>query len=59
MAIPFTIPTGISPALLQWKGIEATETLAKSDNSKIVIMGNGKDSLPVILSADESKKTEK
>ena len=35
--------------LLKWKGIEATERLADSPNSKLVIMGNGKDQLPVIL----------
>jgi len=46
------VSEGISPALLQWKGIEATEKLAESTNSKIVIMGNSKDSLPVILGGD-------
>jgi prohibitin 1 len=43
------VTAGISPALLTWKGIEATEKLATSTNSKIVIVG-GKDGLPVILS---------
>jgi regulator of protease activity HflC (stomatin/prohibitin superfamily) len=43
------VTAGISPALLTWKGIEATEKLATSPNSKIVIVG-GKDGLPVILS---------
>ena len=47
-----TVSEGITPSLLQWKGIEATEKLAKSDNSKIVIIGNSKDSLPVILGSD-------
>jgi regulator of protease activity HflC (stomatin/prohibitin superfamily) len=37
---------------LQWKGIEATEKFAKSPNTKIVIMGNSKDSLPVILGSE-------
>jgi prohibitin 1 len=40
---------GISPALLEWKGIEATEKLALSPNTKIVIIGNAKNGLPVIL----------
>jgi prohibitin 1 len=40
---------GISPALLEWKGIEATEKLAASPNAKIVIIGNTKNGLPVIL----------
>lgn len=43
------VTAGISPALLTWKGIEATEKLATSSNAKIVIVG-GKDGLPLILS---------
>jgi prohibitin 1 len=43
------VAQGISPALLEWKGIEATETLAKSGNSKIVVIGNSKNGLPLIL----------
>jgi len=43
------VSQGISSQLLQWKGIEATETLAKSPNAKIVIIGSGKDGLPIIL----------
>lgn len=49
------VSKGINPGLLQWKGIEATEKLSKSDNTKIVIMGNSKDSLPVILGSEASK----
>merc|ERR1739841_248441 len=45
------VSEGISQQLLQWKGIEATEKLAQSTNSKIVVMGNSKDSLPVIMGA--------
>jgi regulator of protease activity HflC (stomatin/prohibitin superfamily) len=44
-----TVSQGISPQLLQWKGIEATTELAKSNNSKVVIIGSGKDGLPVIF----------
>jgi prohibitin 1 len=40
---------GISDQLLRWKGIEATEKLAASQNAKIVIIGSGKDGLPLIL----------
>ncbi|HET7205630.1 MAG TPA: prohibitin family protein [Terriglobales bacterium] len=43
------VAQGISPALLEWKGIEATETLAKSSNSKVVVIGNNKNGLPLIL----------
>ena len=44
------VAQGISPQLLEWKGIEATETLAKSPNSKIVVIGNGKNGLPLVMS---------
>ena len=44
-----TVAQGISPQLLEWKGIEATETLAKSPNAKVVVIGGGKNGLPLIL----------
>ena len=43
------VTKGISDPLLRWKGIEATEKLAASPNAKIVIIGAGKDGLPLIL----------
>jgi prohibitin 1 len=43
------VARGISDQLLRWKGIEATEKLAASTNAKIVIIGAGKDGLPLIL----------
>lgn len=43
------VAAGISPALLEWKGIEATEKLAQSQNSKVVVIGSGKNGLPLIL----------
>lgn len=43
------VSQGISEQLLKWKGIEATEKLANSSNSKIVVIGSGKDGLPLIL----------
>lgn len=43
------VAAGISEQLLRWKGIEATEKLALSQNAKVVIIGSGKDGLPVIL----------
>ena len=39
----------ITPQLLKWKGVETTQELAKSPNSKVVIVGNGDDDLPIIL----------
>lgn len=43
------VAQGISPQLLEWKGIEATEKLASSSNSKVVVVGNTKNGLPLIL----------
>lgn len=43
------VSQGISDQLLKWKGIEATEKLAGSNNTKIVVIGSGKDGLPLIL----------
>ncbi len=43
------VAAGISEQLLRWKGIEATEKIAQSPNTKVVIIGAGKDGLPIIL----------
>lgn len=45
------VAQGISSQLLEWKGIEATEKLATSANTKIVVVGNPKNGLPLILGA--------
>jgi regulator of protease activity HflC (stomatin/prohibitin superfamily) len=44
-----TVSQGISDSYLRWRGIEATLQLAQSNNTKIVIVGSGKDGLPIIL----------
>ncbi len=43
------VARGISEQLLRWKGIEATEKLASSTNAKVVVIGAGKDGLPLIM----------
>lgn len=43
------VATGISTQLLEWKGIEATEKLATSSNAKVVVIGNPKNGLPLVL----------
>ena len=43
------VAAGISEQLLRWKGIEATLKIAESNNSKVVVIGSGKDGLPIIL----------
>jgi regulator of protease activity HflC (stomatin/prohibitin superfamily) len=47
------VSQSINANLLQWKGIEATETLAKSQNAKVVVIGSGRNGLPVILNMDK------
>lgn len=47
------VAAGISSQLLEWKGIEATEKLAASTNTKIVVIGNPKSGLPIILSGEK------
>jgi len=42
------IAPGITQGLLQWKGIEVTLELARSQNAKIIMIG-GKDGLPLML----------
>src|SRR5258706_1580802 len=43
------VSQGISDSYLRWRGIEATLQLSQSMNSKVVIIGSGKDGLPIIL----------
>src|SRR5438477_3301148 len=43
------VAQGISPQLLEWKGIEATEKLATSVNAKVIVIGNPKNGLPLVL----------
>ncbi len=49
------VASGISAQLLEWKGIEATEKLAMSPNTKVVVIGNPKSGLPIILGNDTTK----
>ena len=46
------VSAGITQSLLKWKGIEATLEIAKSNNTKVVIIGSGKAGLPIILGGD-------
>ncbi|PCI41951.1 MAG: peptidase [Rhodospirillaceae bacterium] len=43
------VKNGISDRYLRWKGIDATLALAKSNNAKVVIIGAGKEGMPLIL----------
>jgi len=48
----------LSPSLLAWRGIEATVELSQSPNSKVIIIGSGKDQLPIILGGELGKLPE-
>jgi regulator of protease activity HflC (stomatin/prohibitin superfamily) len=43
------LSASITENILKEKGISATEALAKSPNSKVIVVGSGKDGLPIIL----------
>lgn len=43
------VAQGISEPLLAWKGIEATQQLAHSQNTKVVVIGNPKNGMPLIV----------
>ena len=44
---------GISEKLLEWKGIEATMELVKSQNAKVIVVGNSKNGLPLIYAGEK------
>lgn len=43
------VAAGLTDPYLTWKGIETTEKLSTSTNSKIVVIGSGSNGLPLIL----------
>jgi regulator of protease activity HflC (stomatin/prohibitin superfamily) len=47
-----TVSRSLTPSLLEWQGIQATQELAKSPNAKVVIVGGSKTGLPLILGKD-------
>jgi regulator of protease activity HflC (stomatin/prohibitin superfamily) len=46
------VSQGISDSYLRWRGIEATLQLSQSTNSKVIVIGSGRDGLPIILNTD-------
>ena len=44
---------GLTPEYLQFKGIEATERLAGSQNAKVIVIGSAKGGLPLIFQGDK------
>jgi len=49
MAYNNTVNKSLNPSVLAWQGILATQELAKSPNAKVVVIGAGKNGLPLIL----------
>ncbi len=43
------LSASLTDKILQDKGIEATIKLSQSPNSKVIVIGSGKDGLPIIL----------
>lgn len=48
------VTESLTPDLLKWKGIMATLELAKSSNTKVIIVGGGENGLPIIFNADSA-----
>ena len=48
----YTVNQGLTSNILKLRGIEATRELAKSDNSKVVVIGSGDEGLPIILGGE-------
>jgi regulator of protease activity HflC (stomatin/prohibitin superfamily) len=46
------INNSLTDKLLQMRAIEVTEKLVTSPNSKVILVGNGNDNLPVLLTGD-------
>lgn len=46
------LSASLTDKILKEKGIIATEELAKSPNSKVIVVGSGKDGLPIILNGN-------
>ena len=47
------VTQGISDKLLEWKGIDATIELARSSNTKVIVVGNPKSGLPLIYATEK------
>lgn len=47
-----TIDQSLSDKSLKYQGIVATQELAKSANSKVIVIGSGKDGMPLILNTE-------
>jgi len=53
-----TVSNGITPDYLRWRGIDATLALARSSNAKVVVIGNPRDGMPLILGGPDKPLTD-
>lgn len=53
-----TVSKSLTDKLLKWQGIQATLELAKSTNSKVVVIGAGNSGMPLILGSDYSNNSQ-
>jgi regulator of protease activity HflC (stomatin/prohibitin superfamily) len=53
-----TISKSISDKMLKWQGIQATLEMAKSPNSKVVVIGAGNTGMPLILGSEFSRDSD-
>lgn len=44
-----TVQGGLTDNYIRWRGVEATSALATSNNSKVIVFGQGQTGLPLIL----------
>jgi regulator of protease activity HflC (stomatin/prohibitin superfamily) len=49
------VGAGISDNYLRWKSIDATLALAQSSNSKVVVIGNGKENTPFFIGGEDGR----
>ncbi len=48
------VSSNLSDKVLAWQGIKATQSLAESPNAKVVVIGTGKEGLPLIFNASSA-----
>lgn len=50
------ISSGLNSQLLQLRAIEATQKLAESQNSKIIVVGSGQGGMPILIQPDSTSR---
>ncbi len=43
------VKSSLNDQFIRWQGVQATQEIAKSNNAKVVVIGSGKEGIPVIL----------